>query len=192
MGMQRSGNSYTAGSGLNAYTLDLEATKDQEFCSWTLGAACGLRYARVEQSYQSELRSATDVLLGRIDFAHSVAGVGPTVSLAAGKPLTKRLSLVGRARGSVLFGDGQSRLSAGEDLDLAAPMTTTRVTDRDDLLTIGEVQLALGWRAATCRSWQPFATVALEGQVWNGAGNASSEEGDLGFVGFNVGLGCDW
>jgi hypothetical protein len=34
--------------------------------------------------------------------------------------------------------------------------------------------------------------VALEGQFWNGAGNASSEVGNLGFWGFNSGFGVNW
>jgi len=104
------------------------------------------------------------------------------------------LSTFCKARGSVLFGDGESHLNAGEDLDLTNSFTTTRVTSRDDLLSIAEIQVGVRWQARSYRGriLTPFLTTAFEGQIWNGAGNASSEEGNLGFFGFNSGFGVNW
>lgn len=187
-------NRLTATSGLKAYTIDLEVTKTRCFSCWTLGVAGGLRYAQVEQNYSAETRNATSVALGRIDYRHELRGIGPTIALGASTPLGYCLELFGKARGSLLFGDGSSRLTAGEDLDLTNSFTTTNVTNRDDLLPIAEVQLGLAWRAAACprRIWRPFATVAIEGQSWGGAGNASSEDGNLGFFGLATSLGTTW
>jgi hypothetical protein len=187
-------DTYSASTDLNVYTLDLEITKHASFCNWEFGFGGGLRYARAEQGYFSELRDDTQTLLGRIDYRQSIEGVGPTISLSAFRPLTCTLGTFCAARGSVLFGDGKSSLSAGDDLDLSTPFLTTSSTSRQDVLTIGEVQLGVRWSAKkrSGRSFQPFASLALEGQVWNNAGNASSEEGTLGFFGFNAGTGLNW
>ncbi len=185
-------DTFSAASGLNAYTIDLEATKQTGFGRWGLGLSCGLRYAFAEQTYLAQLRDVGNTLLGQINYRHSLEGFGPTMSLRAYRPWSSRLGMYCLARGSVLFGDGASTLSAGEDLDLITPITTTQTTNRDDLLSIGEIQLGLQWRGWRWRALRPFVSTAIEGQVWNGAGNASSETGTLGLFGFNTSLGVDW
>jgi hypothetical protein len=108
------------------------------------------------------------------------------------RPINCQTGIFAKARGSLLYGDGESSLSAGEDLDLATPFTTTRTTSRDDLLSIAEIQVGLQWHSPYYQVYQPFFTVAMEGQMWHGAGNATSEEGTLGFFGFTTGAGLKW
>ena len=184
----------SATTDLVAYSIDLEVTKKVSFCNWDLGVAGGVRYAYTEQSYFSELRNTNNALRGQINYTHSLEGFGPTISLDAFRPLNSQMGVFCKARGSLLYGDGQSSLAAGENLDLTSSFNTTRVSSRSDLLPIGEIQVGLRWQARECRSqpYRPFFTLALEGQVWNGAGSAASEEGDLGFFGFNTGFGLDW
>ena len=50
------------------------------------------------------------------------------------------------------------------------------------------MQLGLEW-SPEWDGWRPFARTALEGQVWSGVGNAASEEENLGFLGFTLGVG---
>jgi hypothetical protein len=45
------------------------------------------------------------------------------------------------------------------------------------------------WRSYQCNGGWYFLRTALEGQVWQGAGSATNEDGDLGFFGLNVALG---
>ena len=184
----------TAVSKLKTYAIDLEATHQSDFNSWVLGVGCGIRYAFTEQSYLLQNRDDDNQLRGQINYNHSLEGIGPTISLEAFRPVTGQVSIFGKARGSLLFDDGRSTLVAGEDLDTSLPATTTKTTNRDDLLSIAEIQLGLQWKAnqKRGRSLRPFLTVAMEGQVWNGAGNAVSEEGDLGFYGLNSGAGVEW
>ena len=185
---------YSATTALNTYAIDLEATKQASFSSWDLGIGCGVRYASTKQNYFAQTRNDSNTLLGQIDYRHALEGIGPTISLEAYRSIATQFDIFGKARGSVLFGDGESRLNAGEDLDLANPFTTVRTTHRDDLLSIAEIQLGFRWQASPSRgkSFRPFIAIALEGQVWNGAGNATSEEGTLGFFGMNSAVGTEW
>lgn len=192
---------FRASSHLNAYTIDLEATKATSFCGWDLGVAGGVRYAYAEQGYEAEVETAdTSVASGRtidgtISYMQSIEGVGPTVSLSASRPLTCRASLFCKARGSLLFGDGESRLSGAEEALAAGgfQFTTDRTTNRDDVMSIAEMQLGFRWQGGEpCYTFRPFLTMAMEGQVWNGAGSAVSEDGTLGFFGFSSQIGLEW
>jgi hypothetical protein len=181
-------NSFSAASTLNVYAIDLEGTKRADFDSWWLVASGGLRYASTEQSYLAQLRNAAGNLRGEVDFQQQLEGVGPTVSLYAARNLFGNVAVFGMARGSLLYGDGETSLRAGEDLDLQQPFLTRRDTSREDLLPVGEMQLGVEW-SPSWSGWQPFVRSALEGQVWDGVGNAVSEDGSLGFFGFTLGVG---
>lgn len=185
---------YAATTSMNAYTIDLEATKTADFCAWKLGMGCGFRYAYIEQGYLASMTNDTDIELGTIDYRQSIEGFGPTISFEALRPLSCRSGVFCKARGSVLFGDSKSRLVGGEDLNLTTPITTTVTTASDDVLSICELQLGYRWSPAPahCGGWQPFYSVAMEGQLWDGAGNASSQDGTLGFFGFNSAIGINW
>ena len=181
---------FSASSELNAYTFDFEALTHTRFCRWQLGVGGGIRYASSQQSYAAELRNAANTLLGNIDYTQEIEGVGPTVSLTAQRRLAYQVNLVWAARASVLFGDGVSRLTAGEDLNLVNPFTTTRTTNREDLLPIGEARLGLEWVSPKHRrGFQWVLNSSMEGHVWGNAGSASSETADLGFFGFTFGAG---
>ncbi len=181
-------DTFSTSSALSAYTIDLEALKRARLSDWQLGVGGGLRYASTEQNYVAQLQNVGNDVLGQINFTHKLEGFGPTISLSARRPLMRQIKLVCAARGSLLFGEGQSRLDASED---TTPSTTLRLTRRDDLLPIGEARIGLEWLTPKKhrQSWQWLLSTALEGQVWGNAGNASSETTDLGFFGFNVGAG---
>ncbi|GAA4434741.1 Lpg1974 family pore-forming outer membrane protein [Bremerella cremea] len=178
------GSSFSASSGLSAYSIDVELMKEGCISFWKIGVAGGVRYAEVDQSYFAQTRNVSSTLSGQLDYSHRNSGFGPTMSLYASLPLNQCLTFYTKGRGSLLFGEASSTLSAGEDLDLTTSYVTSSSTSRDDLLTVGEIQLGLAWESCCPTNvWQPYATVAMEGQFWNGVGNASSEEGNLGFFG---------
>lgn len=186
------GSQFTALSDLNAYTIDLELTKALQWgrCGWLTGF--GLRYADVQQAYRGELRNEDDAVQGTVNFSHHVKGIGPTIAVLTNRPLTQRLNLFGMARGALVFGDGESAFNAIEDQDLDDQLTTRRITSRHDLLPIGEMQVGFQWAPGGMGVWQPYLHLAMEGQLWSSVGNASSEDGNLGFYGFNVALGFDF
>ena len=181
-----------ASSSVNAYVIDLEATQRLTMKNWRADFTYGVRYGSVEQTYGATVRDGGGTLINQIDFSHQFQGAGPTVSLFVSRQVVGTLEVFGMARGSLLFGEGKSNLRIGEDLDLQNPFTTTQVTKSDDLLPIGELQVGLSY---TCDRWEifhPFLRAALEGQVWHGAGSATSLDGDLGFIGFTAGAGVNF
>jgi hypothetical protein len=186
------GSVFTAQSALNAYNIDLEGTKSFDCGLWGWMATGGLRYAESEQSYNGVLVNADGDTQGTVNFRNRIQGIGPTISIRTQRPFTSQLSLFGFARGALLFGDGVSALDSVEDQDLDNQLTTQSLSERDDLLPVGEMQVGFQWTPPTCGAWYPYVHVAMEGQLWNGAGNASSESGNLGFYGLNVALGMDW
>ena len=183
---------FTANHNLDATTVDIEATKSLEVgrAGWLTGF--GFRYAQLEQTYNAFTQDETGTTTGTIDFAHEIEGFGPTISIRTQRPWTNQLSIFGSARGSLIFGDGESQLTAVEDADIDDSLTTTETLIRDDVLPIGELQLGLQWTPPAYGIWCPYIHFAMEGQVWSGAGNASSEDDNLGFFGFNVALGFDF
>ena len=92
-------------------------------------------------------------------------------------------------RASLLFGDANSQLAGIEDQDLITSAFTQHTTDRHDLLPIGELQIGCDWKGPCPQFGQFLLRNALEGQVWSGVGNGSSEDGDLGVLGLTVGGG---
>ena len=183
---------FDANTALNAYAVDLEFTKAAQVGCSAMQLGVGLRYAEAEQNYAGQLQDAAAAVQGTIDFSHQINGIGPTVSLRSERPLTPRVLVFGLARGAVLFGEGESVLTAIEDQDLDTPFTTNRTIRRDDFLSIGELQVGLKWTSAMVGPVQPYLQVALEGQLWNGVGNASSVDGTLGFFGLNAAIGTNW
>lgn len=183
------GSTFQAGTGLTAYTIDLDVTRQYCLSQWRIGAFGGIRYAEIDQKYLAQTTNASGLLTGQIDYQHGLSGIGPTMGMYASVPVATRIELFSEARGSVLFGEATSTLTAGEDLDLTTPFTTTTSTSRDELMTIGEVELGLRWKGCRRRCWQPFGSIAVEGQTWGGAGNATSEDGSVGFFGFNASFG---
>jgi hypothetical protein len=183
---------FSASSDINAYSIDLEATRSFQTHAWGWMASAGLRYAEVEQSYRGNLQDPDGDQQGNLNFSHLVQGIGPTISLRTQRPFSPQLALFGIARGSLVFGDGQTSLVAVEDEDLDTQLTTRSSSNQDDLLPISEIQVGLQWTPPCPGVWHPYLHLALEGQQWAGAGSASSTEGDLGFFGFNVALGVDW
>jgi hypothetical protein len=185
---------FTASSTVEVFAVDLEMTRSLALGSWSAMLSGGMRYAEIEQSYIAQRREDDGTLLGEIDFAHHLKGIGPTVALRADRSLIGTLRAFSTIRGSLLFGDGEGRLAASEGAPTDPPLTTRRISGRDDLLPIGEAQAGLYWECPAGQNaiLRPFLMAAMEGQVWGGAGNAASEDGNVGFFGATLGGGMTW
>lgn len=181
-----------ANSDLEVDVVDLEGTKNIHFDCWSLMATGGVRWARISQNYDAELRNSNNQVPQRSHFGHSFSGVGPTFSLEARRPVTRFLTAYTSARGSVLFGQGDMASSTSEDLLLTNPFITMRSASRNDVLPIADVQIGGEWTRRLYYGGHLYFRGAFEGQFWGGAGSATTESGDLGFLGFTAALGINF
>ncbi len=92
-------STYSARANLHAYNVDLEGTNAFQCGDWGWMATAGLRYASIEQTYNSTLTSATNATQGTINYIHEIRGIGPTMSLRTQRPLTPQLALFGMRAG---------------------------------------------------------------------------------------------
>ncbi|MCY2991978.1 MAG: Lpg1974 family pore-forming outer membrane protein [Planctomycetota bacterium] len=181
-------NRFTAASSLRMYYADLEVAKRGSFSNWDLVASAGVRYGSVEQRYQAKLRDNIGDLNGTLDFEHRLEGFGPTIAVETRRQLTQSLAAFANLRYSYLFGEQQSTFAGGTSL-IPGLYQITATSVQDDALSISEMQLGGEWTASPTRLGQWFVRGAFETQFWTGAGNASSLSGDLGLIGFSLGLG---
>jgi hypothetical protein len=181
-----------ANSSLEMHVLDLEGTKWIDFCNWSFGAAAGLRYGANKQYYQSRTTTAEGATIGTIDFSHNFDGVGPTFALEGHRQLTPRLGIFSNARASLLFGETRSALDTVSNQNANNPVIGRRYSNRFDSLPIGEIQVGADWCYPIGTRATLNAQIAMEGQVWEGMGSASSEIGDVGLFGFSLGGGVSF
>jgi hypothetical protein len=185
----RPGDIFGAQADLKIDVLDFEGTKWTDFCTWQFGTTAGLRYAALRHSYQAASFDADEVVQDFLDANHRFDGIGPTFSVEARRPMGG-LTWFSMARGSLLYGNGKAGFTALEDITPAGVgRTTVTRSNRNDVLTAAEVQCGIEWCKQCCSGKRLFCRTALEGQVWQGAGNATEEDGDLGLFGFHVALG---
>lgn len=180
---------FGAQADLKIDVLDFEGTKWTDFCTWQFGTTAGLRYASLRHSYQAASFNDAGVPQDIFDSSHRFDGMGPTFSVEARRPMGC-LTWFSMARGSLLYGNGKHSFTALEDITPAGPgLTTVARFNRNDVLTAAEVQVGLEWCKQCCSGKRLFCRAALEGQVWQGFGSATQEDGDLGLFGFQVALG---
>src|SRR5262249_54353864 len=143
---------------------------------WDLLCAAGLRFAEINQEYNAyvvgDSGSTQGPIFASVVSGHSFHGTGPVVALEARRPLLKSdLALYGSVRGAILFGSATQNA-----LDHFIGFGTTQFTPaqdhRDRTLPVGEVELGLEY-GRNMGSTRAIAQVALVGQEWWGAGNAS-------------------
>jgi hypothetical protein len=201
---------------LKLTVVDWEAFQEVRSDAWAFLLSGGLRYSYLSQDYTATrfntgsgksgstkvtVLEDTDVVAA----GHSFAGVGPTVSFDASRSIgTLGFGLYGTVRATALLGTGKFQSFQISQTDVvrtsapsAAPVSFTNLiflndgTEREDVLPVTEVELGGQW-AYRFRSLGVFTRVGLVGQAWLGAGNATTETGNLGFLGLTLTGGVDW
>ena len=182
---------YASSSNLKAYAIDWEATKGIDFGNWSMMLGGGIRHGSVSQSYTASITGAGGVLRSTTENRHRFDGAGPTFSLQARRPLMGYWSIFTMVRGSLLYGSATSALTIQDGLDLQQPFLVTSRTDRNDLLPIAESQFGLEY-SAYWTGLALFGRAVVEGQLWQGAGSASNQDSNLGFIGVTGSVGLDF
>jgi hypothetical protein len=182
----------SAAASLEIYWIDLEMTRRAKLGIGEVLLSGGLRFASLEQRYQSEQLNANAVKSGEIDYVNRVRGIGPTISLTWMRQITKRWSWEAMGRGSLLAGEGEERLDAAEDLDFINPQFTTRTGGRDQLLPIADLRLGTSYALRRVLGIDPLLRTGWETSWYGDVSNCSGSASDLGFLGFYAGIEGRW
>ena len=165
---------------IEANAIDIEMTQRAQFRAWDLVVSGGLRYGSVEIAQPGGLFNGIPALVFNGRSGVEFEGVGPTFSITAQRPIGNRgLSVVGRARTALLFGD--------IDQTYAFQGPPFAGTINDDFVQVSEFQLGL---QADRHIGNRTVNLGIfwEAQRWDSDSNAL---GDLGLHGLSLmaGLG---
>lgn len=178
-----------------AYTIDLELTKQFSRGGWNMFGTLGARYADYDHSHTNSVAGSVSngisndaFLLGSFQ-NESFNGTGLTSSIAALRPFKRNpnLALFASARGSTLFGNAGTTAVAASSFGGTfgnANSVNGATDDSDETMFIGEFQTGLQWsRCTTALPGRFFARGAFEYQYWdtsNGNATAFATSGTAG------------
>jgi hypothetical protein len=176
-------------NNLKVNAIDLEGTQDGEFHNWDFQIAGGVRYATIDYDLTGTA-TGTHVDMGmEEDINHTIVilsefeGVGPTVSMAARRPLLSidGLAFLTNLRLAFLFGDSSGSLRIDD-----APSSSVTF---DELVQVWEVQVGFEYSRQIQSGARLFGAAMLEAQVWEWNIPIGISGGDLGFFGPTVVVG---
>jgi hypothetical protein len=183
-------------SNLKLDVWDFEATQEAEAGRWRFLFSGGARYAHLSQNYNANLVSQNvGADIEALRSGHNFSGAGPTLALEARRPLGNTgFAVYGNIRGSLLFGEAEQRvylLTTSPGLFGPNSYASLFRANRDTFLPVGEMEL--GAEYSRIFGWiHPFIRTGLVAQSWFGAGSASSDGGNLGFLGLEVSAGLNY
>jgi hypothetical protein len=135
---------------------------------------------------------------------HNYNGAGPTFAVEARRPLGDfGLAVYGSARGSVLFGRsrqeanvatllvGEYVVAGGPNVPFSGGHFDRQREGRDLVMPVVELEVGAEW-GADWAGGRLFARTGVVHQTWFGAGDASSDRGQLGFFGLTVSAGLSY
>jgi hypothetical protein len=202
----------TVTTELSLQVIDLELLQDFRAGGCNFLFAAGLRLASLDQTYNAyDFQSASAAELRTLLSSYNFRGLGPTVALETRRPLgDSGLSLYGSARGALIFGSADQNASfGGQELRNDDPNPQFANQHRDRALPVAEMEVGVEYGRPVGRSWL-FGQVALVGQEWFGAGNASdssiatvattlrpviggaSVDSNIAFMGLSIRLGLEY
>lgn len=189
----------SANTDLKFEVWDLEGTYTHKVCSFDMTYFGGLRYVHLSQSYTASVRDTNSAtLVSALSSGHNFNVWGITGGVESRRALGGMgLSLYGSSRASLLYGTAKQTAAS---LSQVNQFGEGGDSSRDDLLPILEAELGAEW-SSNVGGMDAFLQVALVGQVWFGAGNASratspdslgvlrggvEDDTNLGFFGITV------
>ncbi|NLE37403.1 MAG: hypothetical protein GX621_05195 [Pirellulaceae bacterium] len=169
---------------MEMHVLDLDVTQDLRWGRTQLTIGGGLRY--VELNFTSTASGSTGEQSDLALFQNTFEGVGPTVFLEAQRRLGQSsLSLVGGARGSVLFGRSRNWEYWGS----TAGEYYVALERGDQTTGVIEGMIGVQYDRALTRGVDAFLRAGWEGQLWFDVGSPVSTQGDMGMQGLSLSIG---
>ncbi|MFH5806501.1 Lpg1974 family pore-forming outer membrane protein [Alienimonas sp. DA493] len=165
--------------------FDIDATRRLRAGGWLLNTGGGLRFARLDQEYSALVYGANP---GEARSSTAFSGAGLTGFAEARRPIgNSGFALVTAGRIALLAGENDTDARVAQN-----GVVLTGSSDRTDFVPTGELQVGGEWSAWVNPNTLFFTQLAYEGHVWGGVGSPGSQNGNVGFTGFNLTLGLEW
>jgi hypothetical protein len=165
--IQNNPRSFAVTSKLQLQVADLEVMQTAALGRWNFLFSGGLGYADITQNYNAYAVQAGGRPATPLHSGSSFVGLGPVLALEARHPLGDTwLSLYGSGRTRLLFGDARQTAEGGDELK------GTQEARQHGTVAVGEAELGIEYNHAVSRC-RLFGQLALVGQEWFGAGNAT-------------------
>jgi len=179
------GAAEVATHSLKLEIADLEVTKRIYGGYTTMVFSGGARYVQMEQDFRATGLAPNAQVIGLYQHRLTYEGVGPTVALDLRRPIGwSPLSLIGGARGSILFGSTDQLIVS----ELPGQIGVG-IREEEEVMSILETQFGLEWAYHIAANGRFFVSGVIEAQLWQNAGSASLDTGDLGLIGFGFNAG---
>ncbi len=164
------GDVMSAKSTLKLNAIDAEFTKAFTYRRGQYLLSGGGRYAYISQAYDSLLVDNGGAFLESLTAGHNAAVFGPTAAIMARIPSRSlpRLGYYGKARGALLFGQGNRVVN----LDSILTFPQQFLSSSDITVPMTELEVGLDWNRNYGRAGF-FLQTGLTAQMWYGVGNGA-------------------
>ena len=182
------GDVLNVNSGLDVYTLDIEGVQKADAFGMNITASVGFRYASMKQYFSSSVVRGP-ATIGSLNWTREFEGGGLIAGGEARKSLGgSALSLVGSARGSLLYGEKTLQRTTVNDITPVGSRVSPNVIleDADEVSGIFELTAGLEWSRAT-KIGELYFRGSYETQLWTAAGAPTLTF--LGFDGIGLSIG---
>jgi hypothetical protein len=190
-------------SDIRLQVWDFEATGTYRSGCLSVEGSAGVRYAHLFQNFAEFASQANLIGTGSLETnvllsGHNFNGAGPTLAAELRRSLgDSGLGLYASSRGAVLFGNKHATAILATETTPVAPAVATTFSSQfhsDSLSTIGvgEAEIGVEFSRKMGEGASLFVRAGIDGQIWIGAGNATSETGNLGFFGYTFTVGVNY
>jgi hypothetical protein len=189
-------------SNMRLSVWDFEATGLYHAGNLRVEGSAGVRYVHLDQNFGAFASQANEAGAGSQETSlllagHNFNGAGPTMALDLRQGLGESgFGLYANVRGAVLFGAKHANGVLDFTFTPAAGTATNDVTvynsDSLGVIGVGECELGAEFARNLGSGASVFVRAGIDGQLWLGAGNATSQEGNLGFFGYTVTVGLNY
>lgn len=179
------GDTLIASDRLAMQTFDLEGTRSMTLLNTKLTGAAGLRYAQIDQENSAQVVSA--LAPGSLNWSRRFHGLGPSLAAEGRHPIgTFGLSLIGTARGALLFGQKTLQRSVTGDVTPNPGAPNVELRGADEVSGVFEASFGAEYQLYDGPVGAITVRGMYEGQLWTDAGAPTLTF--LGFEGLVAGL----
>ncbi|RMF41120.1 MAG: hypothetical protein D6753_10225 [Planctomycetota bacterium] len=180
----------------NAYTIDLELTKEFYRRNWDLLGTVGVRHASLDHGHTASAYGVmnNDGYFLSASNGEEFHGTGLTFSLSGIRDIRpcRGLAAYWTTRGSTIFGTAETSALTSANVSSGfgnAGSTNAAIDQQDETLFIGEFGAGLQWsRCVRSFNGRFFARTGVEYQWWDAEDGSATAQSAAGILGNSVGV----